>query len=175
MSWLWLVLFVIAMIFGLVVFRGAPYVPSKKADIRQSLTKLYKLTSDDVLVDIGSGDGIVLREAAKIGARAVGYEINPILVFISRWLSRKSGRVKVNLADFWFEKLPDDTTVVYIFSVSRDMKKIIRFMQKEADRLGRPMNLINYGSELKGVKVANKIGAYHLYTFKPLHQIKAQV
>ncbi len=175
MSWLWFLLFVIALIFGLVVFRGAPYVPSRKAEINQALTKLYPLTSNDVLVDIGSGDGIVLREAAKIGARAVGYEINPILVYISRWLSRKSGRVTVYLADFWFEKLPDDTTVVYIFSVSRDMRKIIRFMQKEADRLGRPMDLINYGSELKGVRVVKQIGAYHLYVFKPLHQIKAQV
>jgi len=174
MIWLWLVL-IIVLLFGLVAFRGAPYVPSHKSHVRQALCKLYPLTNSDVLVDIGSGDGVVLREAAKIGARAVGYEINPVLVIISRFLSRKYSRVSINLADFWLMHLPDNTTVVYVFSVTRDMKKIIKWMQKEANKLNRPIHLINYGSELKGVKIVKSVGAYHLYTFYPLQPSEAQV
>jgi hypothetical protein len=174
MIWLWLVL-TIVLLFGLVAFRGAPYVPSQKKYVYQALCELYPLTANDVLVDIGSGDGVVLREAAKIGARAIGYEINPILVIISRFLSRKYSRVSINLVDFWLTHLPDDTTVVYVFSVTRDMKKIIKWMQKETNGLNRPIHLINYGSKLKGVKIVKNIGAYRLYTFYPLQPSEAQV
>lgn len=175
MVWLWAIVIIVTLLFGLVIFRGAPYVPSQKFYIHQALGELYPLTNTDVLVDIGSGDGVVLREAAKIGARAIGYEINPILVLISRFLSRKYSRVTINLADFWLVHLPRNTTVVYIFSITRDMKKIIKWMQQETDRLGRPLYLINYGSELRGVKAVNKIGAYYLYKFCPLQSDKAQV
>jgi spermidine synthase len=55
----------------------------KKSILNLAFHELYQLTENDNFVDIGSGDGVVLREASKIGARAVGFEINPILVFIS--------------------------------------------------------------------------------------------
>lgn len=175
MVWFWIILGVIVLSFGFVIFRGAPYVPSRKVYINQALSELYALNEKDVLVDIGSGDGVVLREVAKIGARAVGYEINPILVIISRFLSRKYGRVSVHLVDFWLTHVPDDTTVVYVFSVTRDAKKIIKWMQNEADRLGRPLYLINYGSELSDIKAVKNVGAYHLYKFGSLQPAEAQV
>jgi len=175
MIWLWLIIATIILFFGLVVFRGAPYVPSRKMYIRQALSELYPLTAEDVLVDIGSGDGIVLREAAKIGARAIGYEINPLLVFISRFLSRRHSKVSIHLTDFWIAKLPDDTTVIYVFSVARDIPKIINKVQSETNRLNRPIHLISYASKLDDKKVVKKVGAYYLYTFYPLQLNKAQV
>lgn len=175
MIWLWLVI-IIVLFFGLVVFRGAPYVPSRRASIRQALSELYPLTDKDVLVDMGSGDGIVLREAARIGARAVGYEINPLLVFISRFLSRKySSRVSIRFADFWITHLPNDTTVIYIFSVTRDVNKTIKWIQKETNRLGRQINIISYAIELGDKKAVKNVEAYHLYTFYPLQLDEAQV
>lgn len=175
MIWLWLVLAILAIFFGLVTFRGAPYVPSKKIYINQALRELYPLTTDDVLVDIGSGDGVVLRVASKLGARAIGYEINPILVFISRFLSRKDSRVSVRLVDFWLTHLPDDTTVIYVFSVKRDMKKIIKWAQSETNRLNRPLYLISFAFELGDMKSIKNVGAYHLYKFHSLQSYEAQV
>lgn len=163
------------MIFGLVVFRGAPYVPSRKLLIRQALKELYPLTNKDVLVDIGSGDGVALRVASKLGARAVGYEINPILVIISRFLSRKDKRVTVRLADFWLTRLPDDTTVVYVFLVDHYMEKVKKRMQSEADRLEHPIHMISLGFDMDGIKPIKTVGAYHLYLFGPLQSGKAQV
>lgn len=168
MIWLWLTVFVLAVFFGAVTFRGAPYVPSQKYYINQALTDLYKLSDKDLLVDIGSGDGVVLRVASKLGARAVGYEINPILVFISRFLSRKDKKVSVRLADFWFSRLPDGTTVVYVFSVKRDMKKLIKWVQNETNRLGHPVFVISLGFELGDEKPVRDAGAYHLYQFHSL-------
>jgi len=166
---------VIVILFGLIVFRGAPYVPSQKRYVRQAFTELYPLSDKDVLVDIGSGDGIVLRQASERGARAIGYELNPLLVLISRFFSRHDSNVCVILADFWLTPLPEATTVVYAFSVSRDIKNMSKKIQREADRLQHPLRFIIFGNVLDGRKADNTVGAYHLYTFRPLQVPEAQV
>ncbi len=53
-------------------------------DIVDKMLELAKVTSDDVLYDLGSGDGrIVIAAAQKYGAHAVGVEINPDLYRLS--------------------------------------------------------------------------------------------
>jgi len=163
------ILALLIVLFGFVVFFGAPYVPSHKKQVQRALTELYRLGVSDVLVDAGSGDGIVLRVAARIGARAVGYELNPVLVMISRLLARSQrDRIRVQLANFWHVNLPEDTTVVYVFSVSRDVPKMTKKMQTEANRLGRPLSLITYGMMIGGREPLRQVGAHSLYTFSPL-------
>jgi len=167
MNWVVVLIGIIILVFGFVVFIGSPYVPSQKKYIRQVFRELLPIGGEDLLVDIGSGDGIVLREAARLGARAVGFEINPILVLISRLLSLNDKKITVKFADFWMSKLPSATTVVYVFSVTRDMKKILSKLQAETNRLGRPLNIISYGSKFDGLKIYKIIGAYHLYILSP--------
>lgn len=164
----WLVgLFVV--LFGFVVFRGAPYVPSQKKFTRQAFSELYPLGPRDVLVDVGSGDGVVLRVASERGARAIGYEINPLLVVLSRFFSRHDPNVSVELADFWLATLPKGTTVVYAFAATPYMKKMAVKMQQEANRLGYPLRFISHGSVLPNQKAIASLGAYSLYEFHPLH------
>lgn len=53
-----------------------PFVPTP-LDVAEKLLELAKVQSDDVVYDLGSGDGrIVILAAQKFGARAVGVEIN---------------------------------------------------------------------------------------------------
>lgn len=164
---------IIILAFGFVVFWGAPYVPSKKKALVRALRELYPLGDRDVLVDIGSGDGIVLRAAAARGAKAIGYELNPLLAAISRWISRDQPLVSVHVANFWYVHLPPDTTVVYVFAVSRDIAKIAQKIDKEATRLGRSLKLISYGCEIPGRMPLATIGAHNLYGFPPLQTKKA--
>ena len=170
--WFWL-LFAIVVIFGFVVFRGAPYVPSRKRELAVAFDQLYPLGSNDVLVDIGSGDGIVLREAAKRGAKAVGYELNFILVGITRWLSRGNPLVQVRLVDFWLTRLPSEVTVVYVFGESRDIEKMAQKVVDEATRLNKKIAFISYGFAVPNKKPVKKTGAYYLYEFAPLHVSEA--
>ncbi len=163
----WLVT-VLILLFGFVVFWGAPYVPSKKRDVALVFTELYPIGKNDLLVDIGSGDGVVLRMAADRGARAVGYELNPLLVVISRFLSRKEPKVTIILADFWRATLPDDTTVVYTFGESRDIKKMAEKIQYEATRLQKPLEFISYGFAVPGLTPTRQTRAHFLYTMNPL-------
>ncbi len=169
MAWLFWPVAGVILLFGFVVLRGAPYVPSHRRDVKRAFDELYELSEKDVLVDVGSGDGIILRQAAARGAKAVGYELNPALVAVSRFLSRGDPKVSVRLGDFWLAPLPADTTVVYGFIVTRDAKKMAKKLQAEADRLGRGLYFISYGSELKDVRKLKGLGAHHLYRFDPLH------
>lgn len=156
------------LIFGFVVFRGAPYVPTHRKYAREALKKLYKINSDDVLVDLGSGDGYVLRVAAENGATAVGYELNPLLVLMSCWLSRKQPRVSTRLADMWLVNFPEDTTVFYIFAVSRDIEKITDKVQQFVNDRGEAVWIITYGINIPSHKPVKKLKAHELYRIKPL-------
>lgn len=159
----------IVLLFALAVLFGAPYVPSQPRYVRRAFRDLYPLTEKDTLVDIGAGDGIVLRLARERKAAAVGYEINPLLVLLGRWLSRRDERVRVVLRNFWHQPLPSETTVVYAFSVHRDGKRLADKLRKEANRLGRPLALLCLGSPLPGLTPEATLDAYFLYRFTPGH------
>jgi SAM-dependent methyltransferase len=169
---LWIVL-PIVLLFGFVVFRGAPYVPSKRGDLKRALSELYPVGKNDTLVDIGSGDGLVLREAARRGARAVGYELNPVLVVVSRWLSRGNPAVTVYLADFWRAPLPQSTTVVYTFGDSRDIVRMANKVAETAAQAGRPLMFISYGVAVPGLVPVKQVGPHYLYRIEPLQPEEA--
>ncbi len=166
MMWLW-VLAAGFLVFGFVVFRGAPYVPSHRKYAKLALTKLYKLKSDDVLVDLGSGDGVILRLASKIGARSIGYELNPILVLISQLLARGDKKQTTFLADMWLKDFPAETTVVYVFSVTRDSAKLTEKLQNHAKKYDCPVWCITYGAGLKDKEPVKTLHAHRLYLFEP--------
>ena len=55
----------------------APYVPTPQ-DVVDRMLKLAQVTKDDVVYDLGCGDGrIVVTAAKQFGARGVGVDIDP--------------------------------------------------------------------------------------------------
>lgn len=78
---------------------AARQAPPKTPDIHFAVTPqpladamlaLARVTKDDVVYDLGSGDGrIVVLAAQKYGARGVGIEIDRTLVEISRQVARE--------------------------------------------------------------------------------------
>jgi tRNA G37 N-methylase Trm5 len=57
-----------------------PYVPTPDAVVMEML-KAANVTKNDVLYDLGSGDGrIVITAAQKFGARGVGIDLDPIRI-----------------------------------------------------------------------------------------------
>lgn len=169
MTWLLWTILGIILLFGLVVFRGAPYVPTRRALLDKAFDELYPLTDKDMVVDIGSGDGVVLRAAAKRGARAVGYELNPLLVVLSRVLSR-SPLVTIRLADFWHVDLPMETTVIYTFGEARDIRRMYEKAEMAAVKNKRELYFISFGFDVPGTKPVKYDGSFYLYRIKPLQR-----
>jgi SAM-dependent methyltransferase len=56
-----------------------PFVPTPH-DVVDKMIKLAGVKNGDTVYDLGSGDGRIVIAAAKRGARAVGFEIDPDLV-----------------------------------------------------------------------------------------------
>lgn len=163
---------IFAVVVGLFLFTvifGAPYVPSRKKELKYALDELRPISEVDLVCDIGSGDGVVCLEVAKRGARAVGYEINPILVWISKFRLRKfKGLISIEMCNFWNVYFHKDTTVVYIFGESRDINKMFDKVQSESNRLNKTIDVISYGFMAANRKELKTIRAYHLYTVSPL-------
>lgn len=168
MIWLYLFGLFVALI-GISAFFGAPYVPSHKKDVKRMFDELAPISEGDVVLDIGSGDGLVLREASRRGASAIGYEIHPLFVAIARLASFGDKNVSVKWVNAWTTPFPKKVTLVYVFAVARDSKRLIRKMQREADLLKRPLTIVCYGNDLPGLTPHRSAGAYHLYVFEPLH------
>lgn len=169
------VIAVIILLFGFVVLFGAPYVPSQRRYLKRLFDHIG-LGQDDVLVDLGSGDGLVLRMAARrYGARAIGYELNPLLVMVARLMSLHDKNVTVKLANAWRSRFPDDVTVVYIFAVGRDEGRLVRTVRREATRLGRSLKLVCLGNPLRTVKAKETFDAYSVYLIAPSHTKKLTV
>lgn len=61
---------------------GVPYVPTPQ-HVAQAMVELAPLRGDEVVFDLGAGDGRILRTAKRMfpGITAIGYEIVPAVWF----------------------------------------------------------------------------------------------
>src|SRR5467141_4456658 len=66
------------------------WVPSPQ-ELVDKMLDMAKVTSNDYVIDLGSGDGRTVITAAKRGARALGVEFNPDMVALSRRNAAKAG------------------------------------------------------------------------------------
>lgn len=155
----------VVLLFGFVAFFGAPYVPSLRKEVRAAFEDLYEIGPKDVVADMGSGDGLVLIEAVSRGAKGYGYELNPLLAMISRL--RLRGKATVYNKNMWQAELPADVTLVYAFAVTRDSKRLGRYVQAQADRQGRPISVMTFGTGLKGFEPVRSLKAHSLYEIRP--------
>ena len=69
----------------------APFAPTPPEVVSRML-ELAEIKHGDVLYDLGSGDGrIVVAAARQFGIRAVGFEVDPVLVKDSRQIIKQAG------------------------------------------------------------------------------------
>ena len=91
-----------------------PYVPTPDAVVDAMLT-MAKVTGNDVLYDLGSGDGrIPITAASKFGTRGVGIDLNPVRVSEANENAKKAGvtdKVKFIEGDIFEEDFSEATVV----------------------------------------------------------------
>lgn len=94
--------------------KDAPYVPTTSAVV-DTMLQVAGVSSDDVVYDLGSGDGrIPIAAAKKYGARGVGIEIDSALVAKARARARAAGvadKVRFRQGDLFNANLEDATVV----------------------------------------------------------------
>jgi len=162
--WLiWIVALLLVLSFGAVLLIGAPYMPTLKKSCTQALD-LLDLKPGQTLYELGSGDGVMLKLAAQRGLKVVGYELNPFLVFISRFRTiRYRRQVKIRCWNFWGADL-SKADGVFVFLLDRFMPRLDAKIQKEKPIKG--LKLVSHAFKIPSKKPAAKAGALFLYLYR---------
>lgn len=121
---------------GLSWFAGsdAPYVPTKNSRIKKLLKNLPLKNKN--FYELGSGDGRVVIEAAKMGAKASGIEQSLLRVLLSRWKARNlsghpgGGNIKFIHGDIFKQDLAL-ADVVFIFLLPKGIDKLEPILKKK--------------------------------------------
>jgi SAM-dependent methyltransferase len=115
-----------------------PYVQTPHEVVAEML-RLAEVGRDDVVYDLGSGDGrLVIAAARDFGARGVGVEIDPRLVASSAESARRAGvgdRVSFREADLFQVDLSDATVVTLYLSRALNLRlrpKLLRELRPGA-------------------------------------------
>lgn len=152
---------VLVLLFGFVVFFGAPYVPTHKKQTETALD-LLALKPGQTLLELGCGDGRVLRAAARRGIRSVGYELSPLL-FVIAWLATLRYRklIKVRWANYWSAKWPP-AEGIYVFLLDKYMPKLDRAIKQKH----RPLKVVSFAFKIPGKRAAVSKHGLFLYLYE---------
>lgn len=132
----------------------APYIPSQMVNIKKVL-KLAGVKKGKRFYELGSGDGRVVLEAAKLGADSYGIEQSFLRVLYSKF---KASQKKFKKAKFFhgniFTKNYQDADIIYIYLLPKGVKKLEGKLKKELN---------------KGVIVITQ--TYHFSNWKPFKKL----
>lgn len=83
-------------------------------DLVNKMLEIAEVTAKDFVIDLGSGDGRTVIAAAKLGARALGIEYNPVMVALSKKNAEEagvSGKTKFIETDLFGYDLSEATVI----------------------------------------------------------------
>lgn len=99
------------------------------------MLKIARIKNEDIIFDLGSGDGTLLIEAAKNYnfKKAYGIEINPVLVLISKIKIKLAGfqnKIEIKQGNFFKEDL-NKATIILVYLWPRAQAKLEKKFKKE--------------------------------------------
>ncbi|MDO8610164.1 MAG: class I SAM-dependent methyltransferase [bacterium] len=112
---------------------GAPYIPSRQKEVEFALSQI-SFAKNKTFIDLGCGDGRTVRTAVKLyGVKGIGVDINPLLIFYGKILSRLKGvnknitLITENIYKINLSKID----YVYIFLMPATIEKLRPIMEKQ--------------------------------------------
>lgn len=116
------------------LFVKVPYVPTKK-QVALKMIKVAHLKKNDIVYDLGCGDGRLLFEAEKnADINAKGYELAPIPYFFAKiqqfFLKSKTS---IQMANFFSANLKD-ANIIFCYLSPDIMVKLYKKIKKECKK-----------------------------------------
>lgn len=148
--------------------RGAPWLPTPQRTVEAALDAAC-VGANDVVVDVGAGDGRVLAAAARRGARAVGYELSPVF-WVLAWLRTRGfreGLVSVKFQDGFRADL-SAATVVFAFLRPATMPRLAATLNRQ--RTTKSLRVLTYAFPLprrEPTSVLRLPGCSPVYVYAP--------
>lgn len=150
---------------ALAFYSAAPNIATHGDDVSRMLA-LARPKPGELWLDLGSGDGRVVIAAAGAGARAVGCELNPLLVLVARTRIRFLGlgeRAQVRWASLWgFDVAGADVVSMYL------MPRAMRRLRPKIEAQAKPgCRIVSNQFALPGWEAAAQDGWVFLYVNRP--------
>ncbi len=158
-----IIVFCVTVLLGYTTLKGAPYAPLGYEKINNMLDLLDVKTGEKA-ADLGSGDGRIVIELARTGAKAYGYEINPFLVLITKYKIKKFGLEKnafILMKNYWMENL-SEYKIITVFGAPHIMKSLGEKLKKELKPGTRIASNYFKFPDWKHIKEKNKIYIYKI-------------
>jgi SAM-dependent methyltransferase len=95
-------------------------------ELVEKMLDMAQVTPEDVVMDLGSGDGRNIIAAAKRGATAIGVEFNPDMVALSNRLAREAGvadKARFIEGDMYTADI-SNATVMALFLLPDNLRKM---------------------------------------------------
>jgi hypothetical protein len=139
-----LLLFILALLWILIpALYGLPSIPTKPDRIRKAL-KLANLQPNELLYDMGAGDGRVLIIAAgEFGAQSIGIEIGPVqcaLIWLRVIASDFNDKIQVRWGNYLNADLRD-ADVVFLYATSKEVSKLASHLEKQLKQGSRVVSI----------------------------------
>ncbi len=127
-------LFILGMLWIFVpAIYGLPSVPTKQERIRKAL-QLVNLQPNEILYDLGAGDGRVLLIAAReFNAKTVGIEIGPVqcaLIWLRAVASGFGNKIQVKWGNYLKADL-SQVDVVFLYATSKEVLRVAAYLEKQ--------------------------------------------
>ncbi len=108
-----------------IIDQDVPYVPTPVGVVEEML-KMANVTGDDILYDLGCGDGrIVITAAVKYGTHGIGLDIDPDRIAESRknaYEANVIGNVRFYLKDMFIVDISEATVLTLYLLTSVNLK-----------------------------------------------------
>lgn len=146
-------------------FPKVPFVPTP-LDITKQILRVADQESDDVIIDVGSGDGRIARLAAiDYGCTSIGIEKNPLL---AKYSFTRIGEAKVKNAHivfddfFHFDYGKADIVTMYLTSAA--VRQLAPLLQK---KLPADAKIVSHNYLVPGFKLETYEGIQSQEDRKP--------
>jgi SAM-dependent methyltransferase len=108
-----------------------PYVQTPM-EVVERMLRMAEVKNDDYVIDLGSGDGRIIIEAAKRGARGLGVDLDPALVKHATDNAREAGvadRTRFEVRDIFETDLAGATVVAFYLLPDFNAKLLPRLLK----------------------------------------------
>lgn len=145
---------------------AAPWVPTSMIEVHKML-HLAKVGPDDLVYDMGCGDGrIIIVAARNYGSRAIGIEIDPLRYVWCQILITILGlrdRVQIIFGDFFKKDLSDaDVVTCYLLPATNE-----KLENKLVQELKTNTRVVSHDFLFPGLQLLCKDNKHDLYLYHP--------
>jgi 16S rRNA A1518/A1519 N6-dimethyltransferase RsmA/KsgA/DIM1 with predicted DNA glycosylase/AP lyase activity len=157
-----LIALVVVLLFSFVIAFGAPFLPTLSKRVDDAI-ELLELKEGQTLLELGSGDGRLLKAAAKRKIYSVGYELNPLLVIYTKIITWKYHKyVSVRWGNYWNKKWPE-ADGIYVFLLNPYMSKLHNKVVQYSKK--RPVTVVSFAFKIDEKTPSKEINSMFQYKY----------